>query len=216
MKTTVIFDLDGTLTNTVQDICDNVNLAMRKFGFPDITPDEARRFVGSGAKALIERSLKGKETDNLDEIVDFYNASYNFCGSPKTFVYDGMKELLTKLKSEGYRLAVVSNKPQEGTDEVVEKFFGKGVFDYAFGQRKGVKTKPDPQPIDITLAALGVDKKDAVYVGDSEVDVKTASASGLDGITVLWGYRDRDLLESVGATVFAKTADELYGLIKGF
>ena len=98
MKKLVIFDLDGTLTNTIPDIEDNVNKTMRKFGFPEITADEARRFVGNGAKVLIERSLKGVMPENFNEIVDFYNESYNFCGSPKTCVYDGMTELLKELK----------------------------------------------------------------------------------------------------------------------
>lgn len=214
MKKAVIFDLDGTLTNTTLDICDNVNLALRKFGYKEITPDEARRFVGNGAKILIERSLKGVMPDNFNEIVDFYNKSYNFCGSPRTFVYEGMKDVIKKLKNDGYLLAVVSNKPQDGTNEVIKTFFGNGIFDYVFGQRDGVKTKPDKQPVEITLSALGVKKDDAVYVGDSEVDVLTARNSGVDGITVLWGYRDKELLLENGAKTLVSTAEELYKTIK--
>lgn len=214
MKKAVIFDLDGTLTNTTLDICDNVNLALRKFGYNEITPDEARRFVGNGAKILIERSLKGVMPDNFSEIVDFYNKSYNFCGSPRTFVYEGMKDIIKKLKNDGYLLAVVSNKPQDGTNEVIKTFFGNGIFDYVFGQRDGVKTKPDKQPVEITLNALGVKKDDAVYVGDSEVDVLTARNSGVDGITVLWGYRDKELLLENGAKTLVSTAEELYKTIK--
>ena len=119
MKKLVIFDLDGTLTNTVPDIEDNVNKTMRKFGYPEITADEARRFVGNGAKILIERSLKGAAPENFDEIVAFYNDSYNFCGSPKTCVYDGMSELLKELKADGYLLAVVSNKPFTGREKAL-------------------------------------------------------------------------------------------------
>ena len=214
MKKAVIFDLDGTLTNTTLDICDNVNLALRKFGYKEITPDEARRFVGNGAKILIERSLKGVMPDNFNEVVDFYNKSYNFCGSPRTFVYEGMKDVIKKLKNDGYLLAVVSNKPQDGTNEVIKTFFGNEIFDYVFGQRDGVKTKPDKQPVEITLSALGVKKDDAVYVGDSEVDVLTARNSGVDGITVLWGYRDKELLLENGAKTLVSTAEELYKTIK--
>lgn len=214
MKKAVIFDLDGTLTNTTLDICDNVNLALGKFGYNPITPDEARQFVGNGAKILIERSLKGVMPDNFDEIVDLYNNSYNFCGSPRTFVYDGMKDLIQKLKADGYLLAVVSNKPQDGTDEVIKTFFGNGIFDYVFGQRDGVKTKPDKEPVEITLNALGVKKDEAVYVGDSEVDVLTARNSGVDGITVLWGYRDKELLLENGAITLVSTAEELYKAIR--
>lgn len=216
MKKLVIFDLDGTLTNTVPDIEDNVNKTMRKFGYPDITADEARRFVGNGAKVLIERSLKGIIPENLSEMVDFYNQSYNFCGSPNTRVYDGMKELLQSLKKRGYLLAVVSNKPQDGTTEVVKKFFGDGLFDYAFGQRDGIKTKPDREPVDIVLGELDVERRYAVYVGDSEVDALTAQNSELYGISVLWGFREKELLVENGATVFAETADELNGKIEEY
>ena len=214
MKRLVIFDLDGTLTNTIPDIEDNVNKTMRKFGFPEITRDEARRFVGNGAKVLIERSLKGVMPENFNEIVDFYNESYNFCGSPKTRVYDGMTELLKELKTEGYLLAVVSNKPQDGTTEVIRKFFGDGLFDYVYGQREGVKTKPDKEPVEIVLKALNVPKKDAVYVGDSEVDALTAINADLYGISVLWGFREKSLLIETGAVNFAENASELHEIIE--
>lgn len=214
MKRLVIFDLDGTLTNTIPDIEDNVNKTMRKFGFPEITADEARRFVGNGAKVLIERSLKGVMPENFNEIVDFYNESYNFCGSPKTYVYDGMTELLKELKKEGYLLAVVSNKPQDGTTEVIRKFFGDGLFDYVYGQREGVKTKPDKEPVEIVLKALNVPKKDAVYVGDSEVDALTAINADLYGISVLWGFREKSLLIETGAVNFAENASELHEIIE--
>lgn len=210
MKKLVIFDLDGTLTNTVPDIEDNVNKTMRKFGYPEITADEARRFVGNGAKVLIERSLKGANPENLSEIVDFYNDSYNFCGSPKTCVYDGMTELLHTLKNEGYLLAVVSNKPQDGTTEVIRKFFGDGLFDYVYGQRAGVKTKPSKEPVEIVLKALEAEKENSVYIGDSEVDVLTAKNSELYGISVLWGFREKELLIENGATIFASSATELH------
>ena len=209
MKKLVIFDLDGTLTNTVPDIEDNVNKTMRKFGYPEITADEARRFVGNGAKILIERSLKGVMPANFDEIVAFYNDSYNFCGSPKTCVYDGMSELLKELKADGYLLAVVSNKPQDGTTEVIRKFFGDGLFDYVYGQREGVKTKPSKEPVEIVLKALSVEKRDAVYVGDSEVDVATARNAGLPMIGVSWGFRGREGLAEAGAEVIVDTAGEL-------
>ena len=214
MKKLVIFDLDGTLTNTIPDIEDNVNKTMRKFGFPEITRGEARRFVGNGAKVLIERSLKGVMPENFNEIVAFYNEWYTFCGSPKSCVYDGMTELLKELKKEGYLLAVVSNKPQDGTTEVIRKFFGDGLFDYVYGQREGVKTKPDKEPVEIVLKALNVLKKDAVYVGDSEVDALTAINADLYGISVLWGFREKSLLIETGAVNFAENASELHEIIE--
>ena len=214
MKKAVLFDLDGTLTNTSVDIWENVNLTMRKFGYDEITLEEAKLFVGNGAVKLIERSLKGAKCDNLLEVVKFYNDSYNFCGSPKTFVYDGMKDLLKKLKSEGYILAVISNKPQDGTVEVCKTFFSDIEFDCLFGQREGVKVKPDRECVDLTLKTLGITAEEAVFVGDSDVDAQTAINAGVDGICVLWGYRPRKMLEEVGATEFVETADELYNKIK--
>lgn len=216
MKKAILFDLDGTLTNTSVDIWENVNLTMRKFGYAEITLEEAKLFVGNGAKKLIERSLKGAKCENLSQVVDFYNKSYNFCGSPKTFVYDGMLDLLKKLKSEGYLLAVISNKPQDGTVEVCKTFFSEVNFDCVFGQRDGVKVKPDRECVDLTLKSLGVSAEEAVFVGDSDVDAMTAINAGVDGVCVLWGYRPRQLLEEVGATVFVQTADELYQKIKAF
>ena len=151
MKKAVLFDLDGTLTNTSLDICDNVNLTMRKFGYPEITVEETKLFVGYGAKRLIESSLKGQPCDNFDEVVAFYNKACNFCGSPRTFVYEGMIDLLKKLKEEGYLLAIISNKPQEGTTEVCKTFFSEIEFDFVFGQREGIKVKPDRGCVDFTL-----------------------------------------------------------------
>ena len=214
MKKAILFDLDGTLTNTSLDICDNVNLAMRKFGYNEITVEEAKLFVGYGAKRLIESSLKGAKCDNLEEVIAFYNNSYNFCGSPRTYVYDGMTNLLKKLKEEGYKLAIISNKPQDGTTEVCKTFFSEIEFDYVFGQREGIKTKPDRACVDITLAELGVKAEDAIFIGDSDVDAMTAINAGVDGICVLWGYRSKERLTSVGASVFVNTAEELYQKIK--
>lgn len=214
MKKAVLFDLDGTLTNTSVDIWENVNLAMRKFGYPEITLEEAKLFVGNGAVKLIERSLKGAKCDNLKEVVDFYNNAYNFCGSPKTFVYEGMLDLLKRLKKDGYLLAVISNKPQDGTTEVCKTFFSEVKFDCVFGQREGIKVKPDRACVDITLKELGVTSEEAIFVGDSDVDAMTAINAGVDGICVLWGYRPKERLVEVGAKVFVQSADELYKQIK--
>ena len=216
MKKAILFDLDGTLTNTSIDIWENVNLTMREFGYPEITVEEAKLFVGNGAVKLIERALKGAPCQDLKKVVDFYNNAYNFCGSPKTFVYDGMLELLKKLKSEGYLLAVISNKPQDGTTEVCKTFFFDVEFDCVFGQREGIKVKPDRACVDVVLKELGITSEEAIFVGDSDVDAMTAINAGVDGVCVLWGYRPKELLIQVGAKTFANTADELYQLIKAF
>ena len=216
MKKAILFDLDGTLTNTSLDICDNVNLTLRKFGYPEITVEEAKLFVGYGAKRLIESSLKGAKCDNFDEVVAFYNNAYNFCGSPRTYVYDGMIDLLKKLSSEGYKLAIISNKPQDGTTEVCKTFFQEIKFDVVFGQREGIKTKPDRACVDMTLKELGITADEAIFIGDSDVDAMTAINAEVDGICVLWGYRPKERLVAVGASVFVNTAEELYNKIKAF
>ncbi len=213
MKELVIFDLDGTLTDTSQDICDNLNLALKKFGYKEITLEETERFIGNGAKKLVERAIKGEKPNNFDDILEYYNLKYNYCGSPKTHVYKGMKELIKKLKKSGYKCAVLSNKPQEGTSEVCKKFFPDIDFDCVFGQREGVKVKPDGECVEVILRETGVQAENAVFVGDSNVDALTYINAGIDGISVLWGYRKKEELKEVGATRFAKTADELYDII---
>ena len=213
MKKLVIFDLDGTLTDTSEDICDNINKTLLKFGYPEITLEETVRFVGDGARKLVERALKCVP-ENFEEILDYYNASYNFCGSPKTKVYDGVKELIRRLKEEGYLVAVISNKPQDGAEEVCKKFFSDLRLDYVFGQRDWVKPKPDGECVDIVLQELGVEKERAVFVGDSDVDARTYLNAGIKGISVLWGYREKAELIKVGAVDFAENAEELYSKIK--
>ena len=126
MPKAVIFDLDGTLTDTSIDIFESLNKTLSNFGYNPITVEETKRFVGDGARKLVERAIKAKPLpNNFDEILAFYNKTYNFCGSPKTCVYDGMAEVLTRLKAKGCKIAVVSNKPQQGVDEVCKKFFSE-------------------------------------------------------------------------------------------
>jgi len=216
MKKLIIFDLDGTLTNTSADICDNVNKTLVKFGYAPITLEETKRFVGNGARLLVERALKGAKCDNFEDCLNYYNNAYNYCGSPKTYVYDGMIDLMKELKINGYKLAVISNKPQAGTDEVYKKFFGSVKVDYVFGQREGIKIKPDKACVEFVLKEFGIDKKDALFIGDSDVDALTAINAKVDGISVLWGYRNKEELIKVGAVNFASTAEQLRNKIMEF
>ncbi len=209
MKKLVIFDLDGTLTDTSVDIMDNLNLTLEKFGFPTITLKETVEFVGNGARKLVERALKGKKPENFEEILAYYNKSYNFCGSPKTYAYDGVTDLLKTLEKSGYMLVILSNKPQDGANEVVKKFFGDVNFSLVFGQREGVKPKPDGQAVKIILDTLGVLKEETLFVGDSDVDIKTAINAEVDNVAVLWGYRDKDVLINAGAKNFATVPDDI-------
>lgn len=213
MKKLVIFDLDGTLTDTSRDICDSLNISLKKFGYPEITVAEAVRFAGNGARKLVERALKGAPCDNFEEVLAFYNATYNYCGSPRTTPYRGIKTCLRKLKKSGYMLAIVSNKPQEGTNEVVKKFFSDIQFDLVSGGKEGAKLKPDRSVVEGVLKELSVDKSQALFVGDSEVDAATALNAGVDLISVLWGFRQKEELIAAGAYRFVTTPAKLYGEI---
>lgn len=216
MKKAVLFDMDGTLIDSSGDIYVHLNATLKKFGYNTITREEVKRFVGNGAAKLVERALKGAPCDNFDEVLKTYNDAYNFCDGSNTSVYSGMSVLVRKLKAEGYKTAVVSNKPQAGANEVVKTFFPEAEFDYVFGQREGIKVKPDRACVDYTLERLGVTTDEAVFVGDSDTDYLTMKNSCVDGVCVLWGYRCRDELSAMGAHVFASTAEELYDEIKKF
>ena len=218
MKKAILFDMDGTLIDASADILVYLNATLKKYGYAEITLAEARRFVGNGAKKLVERALKGKPCDEatFSKMVAEYNNGYNFCDGSRTTVYDGMSELASKLKKEGYKIAVVSNKPQDGATEVVKRFFPSVGFDFVCGQRDGMKTKPDRECVDFTLKQLGVTTDEAIFVGDSDTDFMTMKNACVDGVCVLWGYRSREELSALGATVFASTARELYEKIKAF
>lgn len=218
MKKAVLFDMDGTLIDASRDILVYLNATLKKYGYAEITLAEARRFVGNGARKLVERAIKGKpcEESVLAGMIKDYNNGYNFCDGSRTVVYDGMAELAAKLKKEGYKTAVVSNKPQDGATEVVKRFFPTVGFDFVCGQRDGMKTKPDRDCVDFTLGQLGVTTDEAVFVGDSDTDFLTMKNACVDGVCVLWGYRNKEELSALGAKVFASSAAELYDKIKAF
>ncbi len=213
MPKAVIFDLDGTLTDTSIDIFESLNKTLSYFGYDAITVEETKRFVGNGARKLVERAIKVKSLpENFDEILSFYNKTYNYCGSPKTCVYDGMTEVLTKLKDKGYKIAVVSNKPQQGVDEVCKKFFSEIKLDMQIGQTDGIKMKPFPDVIFYAIDKLGVKKEDVVLVGDSDVDYLTGKNAGVKTVSVLWGFRKRAELEKLGANIFCDSPEKLLKL----
>ena len=213
MKTTVIFDLDGTLMNTLDDICDSTNYALACCGFPARTFNEVRSFVGNGIRLLIERAVPANtEKEKVDEVFNIFKSYYLTHSKIKTAPYPGVVDLLKTLKAKGFKIAIVSNKIQAGVDELVEEMF-KGLVDVAVGERVGYKTKPDPDLVNIAIDTLKIDKKDAVYVGDSDVDVLTAKNSDLDMVAVTWGFRDKDFLESHGATTFIDYPDQLLAVL---
>lgn len=206
---TYIFDLDGTLLNTLSDLRDATNFALRQNDMPERTLEEVRRFVGNGVRLLIERAVPADTpTELVDKVFEDFRQYYLVHSMDTTAPYPGIIETLAELSRRGKHMAVVSNKLHEATGELVEHFFGKYIH-VAIGESKGVRRKPAPDTVDEALRCLGVDKSDAVYVGDSDVDFKTASNSGLPCISVLWGFRDRDFLASIGANCFITNPEEL-------
>ena len=214
MKNTVIFDLDGTLLNTLDDLTDSVNFALGEMGYPLHTADEVRMMVGNSVIYLIEQALPdGTDKEIFDKTLALFESHYQTNMRNKTAPYDGVMQMLDKLSTEGYKLAVVSNKPDVFTQELVGELFGKYI-PLAIGRSETIARKPAPDMLELAIKPLGSDPDSTVYVGDSEVDVETSINAGVDCVGCLWGFRDRETLESAGAEFIISSPDELVGLIE--
>lgn len=213
-KTTVIFDLDGTLLDTLQDLADAVNYALRKEGMPERTIDEVRRFVGNGVRLLMIRAVPGGESNPLfEETFAQFKEYYGEHCNDNTKPYEGMIELLETLKSKGYSVAIVSNKIDFAVKELSALYF-KGIVPVAIGEKEGVRRKPAPDTVREALKELGRTAEESVYVGDSDVDIETAKNADMPCISVLWGFRDREFLEEHGAKRYARTAEDVLKLVE--
>ncbi len=210
----VIFDLDGTLLDTLGDLTDAVNYIMKKYGYDERTPGEVRSFVGNGIRRLVERCLPdGSDTPNFDKIFDDYKEYYTNNCLIKTAPYDGIEKMLEKLRSMGYKLAIVSNKNQAAVKELCDAFFSKYIST-AIGVGEKVRPKPSP---DSTLAALkkmDCPKERAIYVGDSQVDLETAKNCGLKCISVSWGFRDKEILKPLNPYAIIDKPDEIFEVLR--
>ena len=217
MKKLVIFDLDGTLLNTIGDLADAVDYVMRSRNLPEHTNAEYRQMVGGGIKRLVERALPEELSKNeqyVEECVTQFRHYYVDNIDRHTIPYEGIPELLRKLQSEGVLLAVASNKFQHGTERLVAKFFGDIEFIAIEGNREGAPLKPDPAIIHNILCKAGVEQSDAVMVGDSGIDIRTAAAANIDSIGVSWGFRFAEELYDAGAKVVVTTSEELEQAIR--
>ncbi|MBR2683522.1 MAG: HAD family hydrolase [Atopobiaceae bacterium] len=204
-----IFDMDGTLLNTLDDLAASTNAALAAHGMPPRRTDEVRQFVGNGIANLVRLAVpEGTDKATQDAVFDTFCAHYAEHSADHTAPYPGIMDLLDRLHEAGVRCAVVSNKGDFAVQDLVKLYF-PGEFDFAVGERKGIRRKPAPDTVLAALEALDVAPADAVYVGDSEVDVATAEASGLDCIIVTWGFRDLDTLIAAGAEVIVDTCDEV-------
>lgn len=204
-----IFDLDGTLLDTLTDLAASCNYALQKFDFPQRTIDEVRMFVGNGVKKLMERAIpEGLENPQFDAVYQCFREHYLEHGLDHTSPYPGILAMLAELKRRGKHIAVVSNKFYKATEELCNHFFGQYVA-VAIGEREGINKKPAPDTVLEALSQLGVTAENAVYVGDSDVDIATARNCNMPCISVLWGFRDRDFLLRSGATTFISSPEEL-------
>lgn len=207
MKKLCIFDLDGTLLNTLDSIAYYVNDTMKHFGLPVIETEKIRTFVGNGAKNLISRSLRynGSELD-AEKVLSVYIEKYNSDALYLVKPYEGIPELLSKLRENGVTLAVLSNKPHSSTSIMIDKIFGKDLFSVVRGPYNNEKVKPDPAVAN--EIAKGFEKENCFFIGDSDVDIKTGRNALMHTIGVTWGFRDRDVLQNAGAEkIVSKAAD---------
>ena len=207
-----IFDLDGTLTNTLESMTYSVNLTLKEMGLSQITKDQCRMFVGNGARVLIEESLKvsgDPKASRIEEGMKIYGRIFDQNCTYHVTLYEGIPEMLKALKDRGIHLAVLSNKPDRQTVKVVKEIFGDNIFDYAQGQKDGIRRKPEPDGVWYLMEQMQVSKEECLYIGDSEVDAATGKNAGLKTIGVLWGFRDRKTLETAGADHLIARPDEL-------
>lgn len=195
MKNTVIFDLDGTLVNSLQDLAGAANYMLDKMSMPKRSLDEVRSFVGNGIDMLVKRSVGNKEFD-FNMAMSYFKEYYNENICNKTAPYPGMIDVISDLKSKGFRLCLVTNKVQWAAEKIADKFF-KDSFDVVVGSDLALrKKKPDPEPVDYALSVVDSKRADAVYIGDSEVDIATAKNADMDFIGVTWGFRDKSIFKS--------------------
>ena len=209
----VIFDLDGTLTDTLADLKNSVNYALSQFGFPERTAEEIRSFVGNGVRKLVFLSVPENTPDDVSErCLSVFKEHYAANSLVETKPYDGITDILKKLKENKIKTAVVTNKMHSAAVDIVEFFFGN-LIDVTVGQIDGIAQKPQPDGIYKALGLLGTSKDSSVYVGDSEVDCITAKNAGIPCIAVTWGFRDRDVLISNGADFIAESPLEIFDYI---
>lgn len=207
----VLFDLDGTLLDTLEDLAGAANYALETLGFPRRSLEEIRTFVGNGAVSLLTQSLPEDRKDAIDRVLPVFREYYSIHSQDLTHPYHGVLPLLDRLAAEGFALAVVSNKPDYAVQILAKEYFPAITF--AVGEREGIRRKPCADSIHEAIRALGANREHCVYVGDSEVDVQTAANAGIPCIAVTWGFRDRDTLTASGARHFADTAEALYSKI---
>ena len=211
MKKLVIWDLDGTLLNTIADLARSTNYALRENGFPEHEVSAYNFFVGNGINKLFERALPegARDETNIRRIRGAFLPYYDRHNADESVPYPGIPELLDRLARQGVKLAVASNKYQAATRALISRFFPTIPFAVVLGQREGIPTKPDPAIVDEILARTGIAREDTLYVGDSDVDMRTALNSGVDACGVCWGFRPRAELEKYHPAHIAERPEDI-------
>ena len=212
-----IFDLDGTLTDTLESLTYSVNTTLQELGLSSITRQQCRAFVGNGPRPLLEQSLKAigdTELLHIEEAMEIYARVFKEGCMYQVKPYEGVVELLTALKKKGLRLAVLSNKPHAQTNKIVASFFEEGTFDLVEGLKPDVPRKPDPRAAFLIAEKLGVAKEECIYIGDSDTDMMTGNNAGMIPVGVTWGFRDRDVLEEHGAEYLIDHPEQLLTIIR--
>ncbi|MBR5908934.1 MAG: HAD family hydrolase [Schwartzia sp.] len=204
-----VFDLDGTLLNTLSDLADSGNELLASYGMPSHPESAFRYFVGNGSRKLMERILPGKSAEEIDEALVRYKAIYEKRLTAKTKPYAGIAETLSELKARGVRMAVCTNKHISAAEALIRKYFPADIFDAYEGDRPGVPRKPDPAHVNIVLEKMNVRPEETVYLGDSGVDMQTAVNAKALPIGVLWGFREKDELLENGAKILLSQPSEL-------
>ena len=209
----IIFDLDGTVLDTLADLCDSVNFALKMHNLPERSIEEVRAFVGNGIRRLIDLAVPvGTGISLTDSVFEAFKIHYKDHSCDKTAPYDGIIELLVSLKEMGALTAIVSNKADFAVKELIERYF-PGMFSYFAGEKDGIPRKPAPDMVHNAIEYFGVLPEETLYVGDSEVDVSTARNSEIDSIIVTWGFRNKEELMRAGAEVFADSPSELRNIL---
>lgn len=215
MKKLVVFDLDGTLVDSIVDLGNAVNFALKEYNLPQNPMSAYYGFVGNGMEDLVRRSMgdKGKDDELYIKVRKVFDEYYNAHCNDNTAPYNGIAELLEALSDKNIKTAVLTNKAQQYVGGILSKCFPSHGFASFYGQRQGVERKPHPQAFELLLKELKVKKEDCLYVGDSEVDVNTAINAGVDLVAVTWGYRSEEILKEAGAKVLANTPQEILSYV---
>lgn len=213
MYKAIIFDLDGTLLDTSRDINGVLNDVLEHFGIPKASLEDTVKYVGNGARELVRRAIGSQNEWRLDEINCYYVKEFAACDNERATIYGGEEHALRAFRERGIKLAILSNKPQSATEHVYDLFFKDFCFDFVQGQKAGMALKPAPDGVFAALEALGVKREECLFVGDGETDVLTAKNAGVDGVSVLWGFRTKEQLQKAGATRFVSSYEELEKLV---